>query len=117
MITDAPFRLSRAATRDLARVQLIVGLAGLLMILISVFVVLPGAGSGLAQPVAALGFALGVVFPFVISLFLLSQGWPNDKYINVPKKRKIFIKINVLRWVNRPALRPPLARLARGGAI
>lgn len=111
MIINVPFRLSRAACRQLAAAQVVVGLLGLLMILISVFVVLPGAGSGLAQPVAALGFALGVVFPFVISLFLLSQGWPNDKYINVPKKRKIFIKINTLRWVNRPALRPPRLRL------
>ena len=112
MVINVPFRLSRASCRQLAAAQLVIGLMGLLMILVSIFAVLPFGGVELAQPVAATGFALGIIFPFVITFFALSFGWPNDKYINVPRTRKIIKKVLRPVWVACPADRPPRLRLA-----
>lgn len=107
---NLPFRLGRAACFGLSKEQMIVGLVGCALILAGYFGFLAGYEAG--QLAMTAGFAC-LVFVFVTAFFALVPGWPDDKIINnMPRPRKIIIKINRLVWESCPADRPPRFRLA-----
>lgn len=108
-IRNMPFRLGRAAARELSAEQLIIGFVGCALILVGFFVFSAGIGAG--HLAMAGGFAC-LVYVFIITFFVLILGRPNDKIINdAPHPRKIMIKISRLVWESCPADRPPRLRL------
>ena len=107
---NLPFRLGRAACHGLSKEQMIIGMVGCLLILAGYFLFLAGSGAG-ALVMTAGFFCL--IYVFVITFFALVPGWPDDKIINnMPRTRKIIIKINRLIWESCPGDRPPRFRLA-----